>query len=77
MGMAMSQQIAQTKSHCQVHQQDTEITVPTQDNAIDPHLAITIEIDIVTVIIRTDIGLASQDPIPTVIDTEVNSQSDS
>ena len=42
MSMATLQQIVQTKSHHQVHQQDTEITVLTQDNATDPHLAITI-----------------------------------
>ena len=58
MSMAMSQQIAQTKSHHQVHQQGTEITVPMQDNAIDPHLIITIEIGTITMIIGTDIGLA-------------------
>ena len=58
MGMATSQQIAQTKSHHQVHQQGTEITVLTQDDATDPHLTITIKIGIITVTIRTDIGLA-------------------
>ena len=66
---AMLQQIAQPKSHHQVHQHGTEIPVPTQDNAIDPHLTITIEIGTIIMIIGTDIGLASQDPIPTVIDT--------
>ena len=35
---------------------------------IDPHLATTIEIG---TIIRTDIGLAGQDPIPAIIDTEI------
>ena len=65
----MLQQIAKTKSHHQVHLQGTEITVPTQDNAIDPHLTITMEIGTITVIIGTDIGLASRDPIPAVIDT--------
>ena len=67
----MLQQIGQTKPHHQVHQQGTEITVLTQDNVIDPHLAITTEIDTITMIIRTDICLAGQDPIPTVIDTVV------
>ena len=67
MSMVTLQQIAQTKSHHQVHQQGTEITVLTQDNVIDPHLTITIEIGTITVTIRTDIGLAGQDPIPTVI----------
>ena len=59
------------KSHHQVHEQGTEITVPTQDDVRDPHLAITIEIGTITMIIRTDIGLASQDPIPKVIATGV------
>ena len=63
----MSQQIAQTKSHHQVHQQGTEITVLTQNNAIDPHLTITIEIGNITMII----SLAGQDPISTVIATGV------
>ena len=58
MSMAMLQQIAQTKSHHQVHQQGTEITVIIQDDAIDPHLALTIETGTITVIIRTDIGSA-------------------
>ena len=38
---------------------------------IDPHLAITIEIDNITITIGTDIGLAGWDPIPTVIATWV------
>ena len=67
MSMATLQQIAQTKAHHQVHQQGTEITVLTQDNAIDPHLAITIKIGT----IRTHIGSAGQDPIPAVIATGV------
>ena len=58
MNMAMLQQIAQTKSHHQVHQQGTEVTVPTQDDAIDPPPTITIEIGTITVITGTDIGLA-------------------
>ena len=58
MSMAMLQQIAQTKPHHQVPQQGTEITVPTQDNVIDPHFSITIEIGTITKIIGTDIGLA-------------------
>ena len=56
--MAMSQQIVQTKSHHQAHQQGTEITVPMQDNMINPHPIVTTEIGTITVIIRTDIGLA-------------------
>ena len=54
----MLQQIAQTKSHHQVHQQGTEITVLTQDDTIDPHLVITIEIGTIMMINETDIGLA-------------------
>ena len=69
--MVMSQQIAQTRSHHQVPQQGTEITVPTQDDVTDPHHAITIKIGIITMITGTDIGLAGQDPFPTVIDTGV------
>ena len=69
--MAMSQLIAQTKSHHTVHQQGIEITVLTQDNVIDPHLTITTEIGTIAMIIRTDIGLAGQDPMPTVIATGV------
>ena len=65
----MLQQIAQTKFHHQVHQQGTEITVPTQDDVIDPHLTITIEMGTITMITGTDIGLSGRDPIPTVIDT--------
>ena len=38
------QQIAQTKSHHQAYQQDTEIQTLTQDDKIDPHIRITIEI---------------------------------
>ena len=55
----MLQWIVQTKSHHQVHQQGTEITVLTQDDVIDPHLAITIEISTIAMIIKTDIGLTS------------------
>ena len=60
--MAMLQQTVQTKYHCQVHLQCIEITILTQDALIDLHLAI---------ITGTGIGLTGQDPIPTVIDTEV------
>ena len=56
MNMAMLQQIAQTKSHNQAHQQGTEVTVPTQDDAIDQHPIITIKIGTITVINGTDIG---------------------
>ena len=69
--MATLQQIAQTKSHHQAYQQDTEITILTQDDIIDPHLLITIEIGTITMTIETGIGLAGQDPIHTVIATGV------
>ena len=69
--MAMLQQIAQTKSHHQAHQQDTEIPTLTQDDVIDPHLGITIKIGTITVTIETGIGLAGPDPIHAVIDTGV------
>ena len=65
MNMAMSWQTAQTGYHHQVHLQGTEIPILTQDTMIDLHL---------TIIIRTDIGLTDQDPIPTVIDTEVTAR---
>ena len=38
MTMAMLQWIAQTKFHHQAYQQDTEITILTQEDVIDPHL---------------------------------------
>ena len=53
----MSQHIAQTKSHHQVHLQDTEIPILTQDAVIDPHLAMTIETGTLTMTIKTDIDL--------------------
>ena len=62
MNMSMSQQIAQTKYHHQVHLQGTEILILTQDTMIDLHL---------TMITGTDIGLTGLDPISVVIDTEV------
>ena len=71
MNMATTQQIAQTKSHHQAHQQGTEITVPMQDDMIDPHPIITIKIGTITMIIRTGIGLAGQYPIPTIIVTGI------
>ena len=36
--MAMLQQIAQTKYHHQAYQQDTAITILTQDDVIDPRV---------------------------------------
>ena len=58
MTMARFQEIAQTKSHHQVYQQDTEITVLTQDDVIGPHLRIAIAIGTITMTIKTGIGLA-------------------
>ena len=52
----MSQQIAQTKSHHQTHQQNTEVTILTQDDVIDPYLGITIEIGTINVTVETGIG---------------------
>ena len=69
--MAMLQQIAQTNSHHQVYQQDTEITILTQNNVIDPHLRITIMIGTITTTIKTGIDLAGPDPIHVAIDTGV------
>ena len=69
--MDMLQHIAQTKSHDQAYQQDTEITILTQDNVIGPHLRITIKIGTITMTIETGIYLAGQDPIHAVIDTGV------
>ena len=69
MNMAMLQQIAQTKSHHQVHLQGTETLILTQDTAIDPHLTMTIKTGTLTMTIKTDIDLTGRDPIPAVIDT--------
>ena len=69
--MATLQQIAQTKYYHQAYQQDTAIKILTQDNVIDPHLRISIEICTITVTIKTGIGLAGPDPIHAVIDTGV------
>ena len=69
--MAMLQQIAQTKSHCQVHLQDKEIPILTQDAMIDPPLTMTIEAGTVAMTIEIDIDLTGIDPIPTVINTGV------
>ena len=57
MNMSMLQQIAQTKSHHQVHQQGMEIPIPAQDIKIDLHLAMTIETGTLAMIIETDIDL--------------------
>ena len=71
MTMAMLQQIAQTKSSHQVYQQDTEITILTQDDMIDPQLRIAITIGTITMTIETGIGLVGPDPIHAAIDTGV------
>ena len=62
--MVMLQYIAPTKFHHQVYQQDTEITILTQDDVIDLHLEITTMIGTTTVTIETGTGLAGPDPIP-------------
>ena len=69
--MAMLQQTAQTKYHHQAYQQDTAITILTQDDVIDPHLGIPIKIGTITMTTETGIGLAGPDPIHTIIDTGV------
>ena len=60
--MAMLQQIALTKFHHQAYQQDTETTTP--EDMIDPHLRITIAIDITTVTTEIGTGSADLSPIP-------------
>ena len=69
--MAMLQQIAKTKSHHQAYQQDTEITILTQDNMTGAHLGLTIMIGTITMTIKTGIGSAGPDPVHTAIDTGV------
>ena len=71
MNMAMLQQIAQTKSHHQVHLQDKETHILTQDAVIDLPPTMTIEAGTVPMTIMIDIDLTGQDPIPIVIDTGV------
>ena len=71
MTMAMLQQIAQTKSQHQAFQQDTEMTILTQDGVIGPNLRITIMTCTITMTIKTGIGLAGPDPIHAAIDTGV------
>ena len=81
----MSQQIVQTKCHCQVHLQGTEIPILMPDIVIDLHLTMTIETDIdltgqdlhLTMIIETDIDLTGQDPTPTSHRYRSHSQSNS
>ena len=71
MTMFMLQQIAQTKFCHQAYQQDTEITILTQENVIGPHLGITTMIGTITMTMETNIGLANPDPIHIAIDTGV------
>ena len=77
MTIAMLQWIAQTKFCHQVYQQDTEITILTGDDVIDPHLKITIAIGTITMTIETGTGLAGPDPIPITPRFRSNSHSDS
>ena len=67
--MVMLQQIAQTKFYHQACQQDTEITILTQGDVIDPHLEITIMLGTITMTTETGIDLAGPDPIPATTDT--------
>ena len=62
MNMAMLQQTVQTRYQHWVHLQGAEIPILPKGTVIDLHLAIAT---------GTDIGPIGQDPIPTVIDTEV------
>ena len=62
---------SQTKYHCQVHLQDKEIPILTQDVMIDPPLAMTIKTGTVTMTTKTDIDSTGQGPTPTVIDKGV------
>ena len=55
MNMTMSQWIAQTKSHHQIHLQDKEIPILTQDTTIDPPITMTIETGTVAMTVETDI----------------------
>ena len=71
MTMAMLQQVSQTKFCHQAYQQDTEMTILTQEDMIGPHLGITIMIGTISMTIETSIGLANPDPIDIAIDTGV------
>ena len=71
MTMAMLQQIALTKFHHQAYQQDTEITIFTQEDVIDAHHKITITVGTIIMTIKTGIGLAGPNPIPTATDIGV------
>ena len=71
MTMAMSQWIAQTKFCHQAYQQDTGITILTQEDVIDPHLKIAIVIGTITMTIKTGTGLAGPNPVPAATDTEM------
>ena len=83
--MAMSQQIAQTKSYHQAQQQGTGKTLLIQDDVINHSLRVTTKIDTIIMnhhpgvttaiatimIIGTGVGIAGPDPTHTAIDTGV------
>ena len=62
--MTMLQQIALTKFCHEAYQQDTEITICTQEDMIDQHLNTTIMIGTITMTIEPGTGLAGPNPIP-------------
>ena len=65
----MSQQTAPTKFHPQAYQHDAErITLV---DMIDPHLRVTIEIDITTMTIKIGTGSADLDLAPIILDIGV------
>ena len=67
--MAMLQQISPTKFCPQTYQHSTETTTP--ENVIDPHLRITIMIDITTMTIEIGTGSADLNPTPIIPDIGV------
>ena len=67
--MAMSQQTAQTKFHPPAYQHNTEIM--TLEDVIDPHLGVTIAIDIATVTIKIGTGSADLDLASIILDIGV------
>ena len=67
--MGMLQQIALTKSHLQVHQQDTGTT--TLVDMIDPHLRVIITPGITTMTIGIDTGSADLNLTPITLDIVV------
>ena len=67
--MAMSQQIALTKFHPQVYQHNAKTT--TLEDMTDPHLRVTIAIDITTMTIKIGTGSADLDLAPIILDIGV------